>query len=379
VVLAPDKFKGSLTAAEVVEALSNGLRAAVPDVSVTRVPIADGGDGSLEVALARGYAALSVMAAGPLGDERQVTVARSGSHAIVELAEVCGLQQLPGGMPKPEQCTTLGLGYAVRAALDAGCTEITLAVGGSASTDGGAGLLVGLGARLLDDGGRTVQPVPADLPSVATVDLSGLDPRLQSADIRIAVDVRAPLLGPDGAARVFAPQKGADAESVQRLEAAMRHWAEVLQKACRHVDARRPGMGAAGGTAFAVPALGGRLVDGAETFLDLAGYDEELAGADLVITGEGRLDRQTLMGKAPAVIARKSAAAGIPCVAVVGSLTADVPNPLLHKHGFSAVHQLVDIHPAVATDPEMTRSALTALGERIAETLLPTQLTHTMR
>jgi glycerate kinase len=366
VVLAPDKFKGSLTAAEVADAVATGLRAARGDVTPCVVPVADGGDGTLAVALARGYRPVEVPAADALGEPATAVIGVRGEHAFLELAAICGLQRLPGNRLRPEHATTVGLGQAVRAALDEGCTRVTIGLGGSASTDGGAGLLCGLGARLLDASGQTVAPVPAELPRVTTVDLSDLDLRLPGAEIEVAVDVDAPLLGLRGAATVFGPQKGATATIVHRLEQAMRHWADLLGRVGAHPDPGQPGSGAAGGAAFAAVALGARLVDGAETLLDLVGFDDTTAGAALVITGEGRLDRQTLMGKAPAVVARRAAHLGVPVVAVVGSRASDLTDHELAEHGFSEVHQLVDVAPAADGDADLSRSALTTLGARIA-------------
>jgi glycerate kinase len=370
IVLAPDKFKGSLTAAEVAEAIATGLRAA-RDVAIDVLPVADGGDGTLAVALATGYRPVEVPAADALGDPATAVIGVRDRHAIIELAATCGLQRLTGDRLRPEHCTTIGLGQAVLGALDHGCTRITIGLGGSASTDGGAGLLCGLGARLLDADGRPVAPVPAELARVSSVDLSGLDSRLSGAELEVAVDVDAPLLGPLGAATIFGPQKGADPEAVQRLEDALRHWAQLLHGVSRHADPAHPGSGAAGGTAFGALALGARLVDGADTFLDLVGFDDHAAGATLVVTGEGRIDRQTLMGKAPAVVARRATRLGVPCVAVVGSRAPDLSDRDLSDHGLREVHQLVDVAPTAADDPDLSRSALTTLGTRIAHRHLP--------
>jgi glycerate 2-kinase len=370
VVLAPDKFKGSLTAAEVADALAAGLRTVRGDVAVSAVPVADGGDGTLAVAFARGYRPVDVAAADALGVPASAVIAIRGDHAIVELAAICGLQRSAESRRRPEHCTTLGLGQAVRAALDEGSTRITIGLGGSASTDGGAGLLCGLGARLLDAGGQTVAPIPAELPAVTSVDLSGLDPRLPGVDIEVAVDVHAPLLGPRGAAVVFGPQKGATSQTVQRLERAMRHWADLLNRATPHADPGLPRSGAAGGTAFATLVIGARLVDGAETLLDVVGFDDIAAGATLVITGEGRLDSQTLMGKAPAVVARRAAQLGVPCVAVVGSRASDVTDRELADHGFKEIHQLIHVAAASAHDVDVSRSALSTVGARIAHRYL---------
>lgn len=366
VVLAPDKFKGSLSAAQVAAALSEGMHRAGLDVCTSFVPVADGGDGSLAVALASGYRTVAVDAAGPLGEPVAVPIAVRGEAAVIELASICGLQQLPGGHREPELSSTLGLGLAMRAALDAGYARLTVGLGGSSSTDGGAGMLCGLGARILDADGRPLPPRPTDMVRAAAVDLSGLHSRVRSADIAFAVDVQAPLLGDGGAAAVFGRQKGADDAAVERLEHTMRRWAEILGAVAPQADADLPGVGAAGGVAFAGVALGATLSGGADTFLDLVGFGEALEGADLVVTGEGRLDEQTLMGKAPAVIADRCAAAGISCAAVVGSRASTVADDVLHARGFTSVYELIEEESDVATSPAASRTALKSVGTRLA-------------
>lgn len=366
VVLAPDKFKGSLTAAQVADAVAAGIAMVRGDVAVAVVPVADGGDGTLAVALAHGFRPVEVPAADALGNPETAVIGVRGQHAFLELAAICGLHRLPGQRLRPEHATTVGLGLAVRAALDNDCTRVTVGLGGSASTDGGAGMLCGLGAKLLDANGREVPPVPAALPRAATVDLTELDPRLAATRLEVAIDVDAPLLGPRGAAAVFGPQKGASAASVQRLERAMQHWADLLSGVGSRPDPDHPGSGAAGGTAFAALALGAEVVDGAETLLDLAGFEDTAADATLVITGEGRLDRQTLMGKAPAVVARRARRLGIPVVAVVGSRVHDVTDQELADHGFDAVYELISLAPTAADNAELSRSALQIFGTRIA-------------
>jgi glycerate kinase len=366
VVLAPDKFKGTLAAGDVADALADGLLGVCDHLTLAVLPMADGGDGTLAAAVAHGYEAVQITAADALGDPANAVIGIRGNHAIVELASICGQQRLPDQLAHPEHATTLGLGLAVRAALDHGCTRITIGVGGSASTDGGAGLLCGLGARLIDAAGNDVPPTPHDLPRVTAVDLAGLDPRLVDVELEVAVDVDAALLGPGGAATVFGPQKGASAAIVHRLEQAMTHWAAVLSDVGARPDPTSPGSGAAGGTAFGALAIGARVVDGAGAVLDLIGFDEVAAGAALVITGEGRLDRQTLMGKAPAVVARRARALGIPVIAVVGSRAADVGAGELSEHGIDEVHQLVDEAPTAASDADLSRSVLATLGGRIA-------------
>jgi glycerate kinase len=288
------------------------------------LPVADGGDGTLDVLLAaagRRARVERVRVHGPLGRARTARLGWTGAHAaVVELAEAAGLRLL-GGRRSPMRATSTGAGELLRAALDRGARRVIVGVGGSASTDGGMGLLVALGARLLDDRGRPVSPGGAGLGRVADVDLSPARARLLGRAVRVAVDVRSPLHGPHGAAHVFAPQKGADPRQVERLDAGLRHFATVLERAAGMPGlANQAGAGAAGGAAFAMAALGADLVSGAALVCDEVGLDGALHRADLVITGEGRLDAQTAAGKAPAEVAHRARRAGVPCVAVCGTV-----------------------------------------------------------
>jgi glycerate kinase len=240
--------------------------------------------------------------------------------AVVEMAEAAGLRLL-GRRRDPMGASSTGAGDLVRAALDAGARRVIVGVGGSASTDAGMGILVALGARLLDDRGRPVAPGGQGLHRVTTVDLSAAHAHLGGSLVQVAVDVRSPLYGPDGAAHVFARQKGADAREVEKLDAGLRQFAAVLESAAGMPGlAAMAGVGAAGGAAFALAALGAELVGGAALVCDEVGLDTRLSRADLVITGEGRLDAQTAAGKAPAEVAQRAGRAGVPCVAVCGSV-----------------------------------------------------------
>ena len=323
VVCAPNAFKGTISATAAARALARG----VTDAGGRAQPlaVADGGDGTLDVLLgAAGPAGRvqRVRVAGPTGRPR---LARLGwiDHgvAVVELAEAAGLRLL-GARRDPIRATSRGAGELIAAALAGGAHRVVVGVGGSASTDGGAGILVALGARLLDERGRPIGSGGAALAELAEVDLDGLDPRLRTRRVEVAVDVRNPLSGPDGAARVYAPQKGADAAQVATLDRALRHFGTLVEEAVgRPGLAEEPGAGAAGGAGFALAALGARLIGGAGLVCDQVGLDVALDGASLVITGEGRLDAQTGAGKAPAEVAARATRAGIPCVAVCGSVT----------------------------------------------------------
>ncbi|WP_433506672.1 glycerate kinase [Pseudonocardia halophobica] len=354
VLVAPDKFKGTLTAAEAAAHLAAGLRAAGREAR--ELPVADGGEGTLEAALAAGFARVPVTVCGPTGKPVESAVAVRDGVAVVELAAASGLALLPDG-PDPLGATSRGTGELVAAALDAGVDTIVLGVGGSACTDGGAGLLAALGARILDATGDPVPDGGAALTHAARLDLTALDPRLRSVELVLACDVDNPLLGPEGAAAVYGPQKGAGPPEVAALEAALRHWAGIVGD-----DGDAAGAGAAGGVGFAaLTVLGARRRPGIEVVLELVGFAEHLAGAALVVTGEGALDAQTLHGKAPAGVAAAARAAGVPVVAVCGRC--EVSAAELTAAGIREAHALVDL------DPERCLTEAGALLRRIGARL----------
>jgi len=348
IVVAPDKFKGSLPATQVAAAIAAGLHAGRPGAEVVTIPVADGGEGTVDAAVAAGFERVPVTAAGPAGDPVRASYARRGEVAVVELAGVCGQARLPGGRPAPLTASSFGAGEVLRAALEAGAQRIILGVGGSASTDGGAGLLQALGARVLDTSGEPVRPGGAGLREVAALDLTGLHralcPAGYPAEIILAADVDNPLTGPDGAAEVYGPQKGASPAEVAALDAGLRRWAAVVAAAVGRDWSRTPGAGAAGGVGFAALAvLGATRRPGIELVLDLAGFETALDGADLVITGEGSLDAQSLAGKTPVGVARAAARRGIAVVAVAGRST--LREAELAAAGIAAVYPLTDLEP----------------------------------
>ncbi|MEU5513403.1 glycerate kinase [Streptomyces griseoaurantiacus] len=371
VLVAADKFKGSLTAAEVAERVTTGLRRVVPDLEVESLPVADGGDGTVAAAVAAGFARREVPVAGPLGGEVAAAFALRGGTAVVEMAEASGLQRLPGGVPAPLTASTHGTGELLRAALDAGARTLVLGVGGSASTDGGAGMLTALGARLLDAGGAPVPPGGGGLAALASADLSGLDPRFAEAELVLAADVDNPLTGPKGAAAVYGPQKGASPQDVRALDAALARFAGVLEASlgARAAEcAATPGAGAAGGLGHAALLLGARFRPGIEVMLDVLGFAPALERASLVITGEGSLDAQTLHGKAPAGVAAAARAAGRQVVAVCGRLALS-PGELAAA-GVSRAYALTDLEPDVARCLAEAGPLLERLAERLARDLL---------
>ena len=376
VLLAPDKFKGSLTAAQVAAHLAAGLRRAAPGTTVDELPVADGGEGTVAAALAAGYAPVELQATGPLGAPVATRYARRGDTAVVEMAAVSGLEMVD---PTPETAgaaTSRGVGELVAHALDAGARTVVVGVGGSASTDGGAGMLAALGARLSGPDG----PLPdggAHLRDVAAVDLTGLHPGLAEATVRLASDVDNPLLGPDGAAAVYAPQKGADPAGVTALEAGLAAFVTALERAgvpgARDL-AQAPGAGAAGGVGYACLLLGASRRAGIEEVLALTGFADRLVGADLVVTGEGSLDEQSLHGKAPVGVAHAAARAGVPTVAVCGRSTLTVEQA--RAAGLRAVYALSTLEPdtarsIAAAGPLLERLAATIAAEHLVPTETP--------
>lgn len=372
VLIAADKFKGSLTAVQVAERVAAGLRRVAPGVEVEALPVADGGDGTVDAAVAAGFERREVRVAGPLGHELTAAFALRGDTAVVEMAEASGLQRLPSGAFAPLTSSTYGSGELLRAALDAGARTIVFGVGGSATTDGGAGMLSALGARFLDAEGEPVAPGGAALSDLATADLSGLDPRLASVDLVLASDVDNPLTGPKGAPAVYGPQKGASPDDVEALDAALVHFVTVLEKSSiglRAVEyAQAPGAGAAGGIGYGALVLGARFRPGIEVMLEVLGFGPALDRATLVITGEGSLDEQTLHGKAPAGVAAAARAAGKEVVAVCGRLA--LRPEALGKAGIRRAYPLTEVEPDIVRCISDAGPILETVAENIARDFL---------
>lgn len=346
ILIAPDKFKGTLTGAEAAGAMALGIRRVLPDADITVQPIADGGEGTLEAVLAAGGVRHETTVRGPLADTLKAPWALTGSTAVIETARASGLEFVT---PTPDTAGTAhcyGSGELLAAALDAGATEIVLGVGGSAMTDGGSGALRALGAKILDDDGAELPLGGIALARAATLDLSGLDPRLQNVQLRIAVDVQNPLYGPDGAAHVFGAQKGADAGLRESLDAALARWAQLLQDTTG-VDVQQPGAGAAGGFPSAFLACTkASLEPGFDLVAGLTGLDRKLTQADLVLTGEGSLDAQSEFGKAPLGLADRARDLGLPVLAVAGRITLSEAD--LASHGVVQARSLADTAPSIA-------------------------------
>jgi glycerate kinase len=326
-VAAPNALKGSLSPFEAAAAIADGARRAAPDLEVTELGIADGGDGTAEViGRARGGTWREVTALDPLGRAR---AARYGwlddGTAVIDVATASGLALLEPSERDALRASSYGTGQLLCAALDAGARRVVLGVGGSATVDGGSGILEALGARLLDAEGKVLGRGGSALGRLARIDMSQLLPAARAVPIDIACDVDSPLLGPDGAARLFGPQKGASAGDVERLELALGHFAAVLARDFARDVSAVPAGGAAGGIAAGLHGvLGARLVPGVDLALDTVGFDAALGGAALCITAEGLLDRQSLRNKGPFGVARRCARAGVPCVALGGGIAPDV-------------------------------------------------------
>ncbi|MGA7987163.1 MAG: glycerate kinase [Candidatus Dormiibacterota bacterium] len=364
-VCAPNAFKGTLSARAAAIALGRGVADA--GARPIAVPVADGGDGTLQVLLAArpGSSASRHRVTGPDGRRVGARLGRlDPSTYVVELAEASGLRRLRGVGLDALHATSRGTGELIRLALDAGCDRVVVGVGGSACTDGGAGLLQALGARLTDSRGREIGPGGAGLESLAAIDLSGLHPRLAGCSVEVACDIRSPLTGREGAALMFAAQKGASPSEVLRLDQALSHFAEVAVAAGFRGVAELPGAGAAGGCGFGLALLGARLVPGAALVCDLVRLDAAIRGASLVITGEGRLDTQTRTGKAPAEVGLRARAAGVACVAVCGTVLDPLTELFASAIALDGLEPGVDArrHPGALLRRAAARVTADALG-----------------
>ncbi|OZC50244.1 glycerate kinase [Rhodococcus sp. WWJCD1] len=359
ILLAPDKFKGSLSAAEVARALAEGLVAVDPSLETVCLPVADGGDGTVDAAVTAGWDRVAVTCSGPTGEAVDTSYARRGDTAVVELASAVGLELLPGGRSDALGASTFGLGTVIAHALEAGADRIVVGLGGSASTDGGAGMLTALGARILDADGNDVARGGGALRGAVQLDVSGLMPSARNAVFELACDVDNPLLGRTGAAAVYGPQKGAGPQELLYLEHGMRQWAHLVRNAIGRDVSGLAGTGAAGGTAFgAIAVLGAVAKPGIETVLELIDFAGALAGADLVVTGEGSLDEQSLYGKAPIGVAHAAREAGVPVITVAGRSVIGLDR--LRTHGIVASYALADLEP----DPRISmRDAARLLSE----------------
>jgi glycerate 2-kinase len=323
IVVAPNSFKGSLTASQAAAAIARGVREARPDAEVVEIPVADGGEGTVEALVAaRKGIYRSVEVDGPLGDPVQATygLIDEGRTGVVELASASGLTLIPTEKRDPRKTSTYGFGQLLEAVRTQRVASIIAGIGGSATNDGGAGMAAALGYHFLDAAGRELPRGGAALAQLARIDARGFDPVWRSVSVMVACDVTNPLTGPQGASYIYGPQKGADEKAVRELDRALAHLAEIIEHDLGKRVADVPGAGAAGGAGAGLIAfLGARLVRGAPLVVDASGFDQALPGARLVITGEGRVDGQTAFGKAPGEVAKRAHAAGISTLLLAGS------------------------------------------------------------
>lgn len=361
IVIAPDSFKDSLSAQGVADAIALGLAEAWPDAQLIKCPMADGGEGTVESILAACDGQLRRTAVqGPLGTPVEAAwgwLPRSHT-AIIEMAEASGLQLVPVDQRDACISSTFGTGELIRAALDQGAQRIILAIGGSATNDGGAGAMQALGVKLLDAQGQTLAPGGLALAQLFRIDLSDIDPRLASVRFDIAADVDNPLCGRHGASAIFGPQKGASPEQVQLLDHALGHFADHCAQALQRDVRDEPGSGAAGGLGFAAKAfLGAQFKAGVEVVAELVGLADAVENADLVITGEGRFDAQTLRGKTPFGVARIARQHDVPVIVIAGTLGEGYQ--ALYEHGIDAAFALASgpmtLQQACAEAPRLLR------------------------
>jgi glycerate 2-kinase len=372
-VVAPNAFKGSLTAVEAARAMAEGARRAFPSADIAAIPIADGGDGTVDalVVAARGERR-RVRVRGPLGEpvEAEYGLIDAGACAVIEMARAAGLALVRAGSRDPRVTTTYGVGELMQHAHDSGARRFVVGIGGSATNDGGGGMAQALGYHLLDERGVELPPGGAALDRLARIDRGGVHSDWTQVQVEVACDVTNPLTGPDGASAVYGPQKGATPEMVEQLDRALHRLAEVIRRDLGVDVERLPGAGAAGGLGAGLRAfVGGRLARGAEMVMEALHLDDRLRGASLVVTGEGRLDAQTArFGKGPAAIARLARAAGIPVIAIGGSVADEAELRLVFDATDSLAGATTSVDQAMAHAPQLlaaaTERALSAFYSR---------------
>ncbi|EHD20293.1 MULTISPECIES: glycerate kinase [Brenneria] len=343
IVIAPDSYKESLSAQEVARQIEAGFREIFPDACYIKLPVADGGEGTVEAMVEATHGEIvKVKVTGPLGDNVEAFFGLSGDKktAFIEMAAASGLEQVPAQRRNPLLTTSYGTGELIRCALDHGVRHCIIGIGGSATNDGGAGMAQALGAKLLDESGAQIGFGGRELDKLASIDIGELDPRIKECRFEVACDVTNPLTGKQGASAIFGPQKGATEEMIERLDNALKHYAAVIRDDLDMDVEHVPGAGAAGGMGAALRAFcGADLRQGIEIVTEALGLDELVRDASLVITGEGRIDSQTIHGKVPIGVARVAKRYHKPVIGIAGSLTADVG--IVHQHGLDAVFSVL--------------------------------------
>ncbi|GAX89502.1 glycerate kinase [Effusibacillus lacus] len=366
-VVAPDSYKGSLTAREACEAMEKGIRKVVPDANVIKVPMADGGEGTVQSLVdATGGRILTHAVTNPIGEKvtAKYGILGDGETAVIEMAEASGLYLVPKDRRNPLHTTTFGTGELIRAALDHGCRKFILGIGGSATNDGGIGMAQALGVKFLDDSGTDLPFGGGSLGQLSRIDLAGIDPRLKECTFTVACDVDNPLTGPQGASHVFGPQKGATPDMIQILDQNLLHYSQIIERDLGKSIRELPGAGAAGGLGAGMVAfLGAVLKRGVDIVIEATGIEEKVAGADLVFSGEGQVDFQTERGKTPFGVAKVAQRAGVPVILVAGSIGEGVE--ILYQHGVQSVFSMVNRPMTLEEAMENAHVLLEAAIERI--------------
>lgn len=359
IAIASDSFKGSATSYEIAQWLEEGIHTVIPACEIEKIAIGDGGEGSLDAVLQSGFTASNFQVCGPVGNTVAARIGMKGETAFIEMAQASGLSQLPSHKVAPLTATSFGTGQLISHALDLGAKRIILSIGGSACTDAGAGALQALGAQILCADGSEVLHGGGSLIDVVKIDTSQLDPRIAGVEFILASDVTNPLLGPMGAARIYSPQKGADEHQVEHLEKSLTHFAQI--SGSDHIAT--PGAGAAGGLGFmALTYLHAIAQSGVETILDVIAFDQKVADVDLLITGEGRFDAQSLNGKAPMGVLAHARRNRIDAILVVGQ----GDESQAQAAGFSALYSLTSFESDIATCISNPAPLLRLIGQEIA-------------
>jgi glycerate 2-kinase len=342
VVIAPDSFKGSVAASSAASAIAEGLRRVWPDADLRCCPMADGGEGTLDAVLSRGGQKLTARVVGASARPLAASygIVGEGTVGIIEAAQIVGLTDRDGTSIDVEQRSSFGIGELMRKLLDDGVREFMVGLGGTSTNDGGAGMLAALGLQLLDANGHRVDPTPAGLANLAAADTRKIDPRLAQSKITIMSDVDNVLTGTRGATAIFGPQKGVRPDRLGEIDSRLANFAALVEAALARRASDQPGAGAAGGLGFALQLIGGEMRSGAEVVADLIGLDAALRGANWLITGEGRTDAQTLLGKTPLVVARRGSSSGVPTTLISGGIDRTVL-PELSRH-FAGCFSLAD-------------------------------------
>lgn len=354
IVIAPDSFKESLTAMEVAESIEKGLKSVFPEADLIKVPMADGGEGTVQSLVdATGGNIFKQKVTGPLGElvEAFFGILGNGKTAVIEMAAASGLHLVTKEKRNPLLTSTRGTGELILTALDRGVEHIIIGLGGSATNDGGAGMAMALGARLLDENGMEIAEGGGALLDLARIDITNMDKRLANVKIDVACDVDNPLTGDRGASAIFGPQKGATPEIIEKLDQNLAHYAKVIQRDLDKCIKDVPGAGAAGGLGGGLLAfLSAELKSGVNIVIAATGLAQQIQGADLVITGEGKIDGQTIYGKTPIGVAKTAKLFDVPVIAIAGNVTSD--STIVHEHGidavFSIIPGLIDLEDAFA-------------------------------